>query len=160
MGRSLCGGIGACILLAALTLSPATAREPIKDNNWTIVPLGRSCSAINRPPEEFHASPYNALAVNASKARGLELQVYFWPGYVDAGPVDLHLATPRGQVRVSGEAFGGSAIIVPFATADELRSLLEESAMLAVALPSKTESLTFGIEPLRRLLTQLEACAG
>jgi hypothetical protein len=76
------------VLSAALTV-PASAQFAAQSGHWTVLGLGKSCMAINRPMAEFNASPWNSLALVAQKEAVLKLQVWFWPGYAasDANPV-------------------------------------------------------------------------
>ncbi|MEM6462018.1 MAG: hypothetical protein AAF724_08890 [Pseudomonadota bacterium] len=153
--------LGLFVLGVTSATLPASGQDLIRDKNWTIVPLGSSCSAVNRPLEEFNASPYNAMVVNASKARGLELQIYFWPGYVASGPIELLLVSENGnRLEVTAEPYGDQAVTVSFSNVEPMRILLEEGTLLLAALKAKPDSLTFEIEPLRRLFRQLEDCSG
>lgn len=161
MDRFFCRVLGLVLLGVISSNSTAVGQDLIKDENWTIIELGSSCSAINRPLEEFNASPYNAMAVNASKARGLELQIYFWPGYVTSDTVELTLTSEDGnRLEVIAEPYGDQAVTVLLSNTDRIRIMLEKGTLLLATLKSKPDSLIFEIEPLRRLLLQLDSCIG
>jgi hypothetical protein len=74
--------------LVAVATESTTAVSPyvVTETQWTIFALSVRCVAVNRPPEEINASPYNALWLSKKVGQaGTELQVFYWPGAFKAG---------------------------------------------------------------------------
>jgi len=86
----------AALFAAGLATSVAAA-EPVHVGHWSIVELGESCVAYNRPDKEYNASPWNSLTIVAPEDGHAKLQVFFWPGHVKADTSKL-----LGAVRASG----------------------------------------------------------
>lgn len=71
----------------ALTIGSAAAQTSsyyAERGHWLVSSTPDSCIALNRPPEEFNASPYNALQIVAEHGFLIGADVFFWPGAVQS----------------------------------------------------------------------------
>ena len=150
------------IVVSPASRQPANAQAMEKFGLWTVLPLAQSCLAINRPVDEFNASPWNSLVFHAPKSGGLHMQVHYWPGYVEGvrgkmlqltGP--LHSAFKASLEAQPTHSSGVETVApLPASVVEELRRARE------IEVGFGPQWLTFDLEGLADALNGLEACQG
>jgi hypothetical protein len=154
--------LGLC--LAILIAPTAHAQAPYFDaerGHWTVYAGAAACRALNRPPEDFNASPFNALQIVARPGNAIAVEVFFWPGAVDPGrDYDLRL-TFAGESPMTLKArptIGDYAL----ASTDEtgLWQNFQDAKALKVAVGGEPALvLHFGLDDIDWVLNALQSCA-
>ena len=154
------------ILLAftALAAAPAGVRADtyyVERGHWTVYNGPASCRALNRPPEDFNATPFNALQIVVRPNDRIGVEVFFWPGTVDPA-ADNALALGLG---------GSVPLILPATAAmgdymlasddsPELWGRLGKAKTLTARVKGDPDlALTFSLEQVGWVLTALQNCA-
>jgi len=145
------------LILAAGSASAAPFYQ--QHGHWTVMAAGpAACLAINRPPEEFNAAPFNSLGIRQRRGALPVLQVFVWPG----------LFKP-GEAATLAITIGGTRIDLPARTFDsygletgalpaELIARLRDGRSAEVVIGGVPQMLLFDISVLEAVLGALAAC--
>ena len=148
------------IAVSPAARQPAAAQSLEKFGQWTVMSLPQSCLAYNRPAAAMNASPWNSLVFHATKGGGLNLQVHYWPGYVEGVRSKtlqvtgaLHSALKATlEVKLTHSAGVATVSPLPASLVEELRRATE------IEVGFGPQWLTFDLEGLADALSGLESC--
>ncbi len=128
--------------------------------HWTVMAGGSACRALNRPPEDFNASPYNALMIVARPDNTMGVDVFFWPGAFDAaGSYDLLLTFDAGKAMALKSRPTIGDYMLTSDTDVALWRAFQSAARLYVGVKGEpTRSLHFGLDGVDWVLTTLQSC--
>jgi hypothetical protein len=147
---------GVLILAAASAIAAPFHQQ---HGHWTVMSAGpTACLAINRPPEEFNAAPFNSLSIRQRRGASPVLQVFAWPDRFK----------PNEAVTVT-ITIGGTRIDLPARTFDsygvetgalpgELIALLRDRRAAEFVIGGVPQLLLFDISALPAVLDALAAC--
>jgi len=145
------------LILAAGSASAAPFYQ--QHGHWTVMAAGQAaCLAINRPPEEFNAAPFNSLSIRQRRGALPVLQIFVWP--------DLF---KPGEAATLAITIGGTRIDLPARTFDsygfetgalpaELIARLRDGRSAEVVIGGVPQMLLFNISVLAAVLGALAAC--
>lgn len=155
------------LLIAAATvmgtLCPAVAQDfmPKSLGNWSVLNLGTSCMGINRPPAEFNAAPYNALAFHQFKTDALpRIQAFFWPGALTEGTAVMLQVTPDGQstVEIPAKAVTSFQVVTDAPASAELLEALTNVPSARVSAAGVDELMLFSTSTLEAVADKMDEC--
>ena len=132
--------------------------------HWSVLPLPRSCIAVNRPPAELDAFPANALVLTRRhSARETELQVWFWPGYLEGFTSgELNIAATAANRRAIAvrpvEHASDKAVSARLSAEDGAWKALLDGGTVSAWLAGRPETLTFDVSDLPAVLSALDEC--
>lgn len=106
--RTIC--LAGALLGAASAASAQQSTYYAERGDWTVWNTPTRCMAINRPPEDINASPYNALQISVRPAQTISVEVFFWPGTLISGE--------QYQLQLGFDAGGGDLALPATAFAD------------------------------------------
>jgi hypothetical protein len=128
--------------------------------HWSVMTTGQACRALNRPPADFNAAPYNGLQIVARPGSGLGVEVFFWPQAIDpAKAYRLTLTFSAGQpITLDAKATIGDYML---ASADEAKlwRLFQDAKTVQVGVDGEPKlMLIFGLDDIEWVLGGLTSC--
>ncbi len=147
-------------ILCLATLPAAAAPFLERHAHWTVMAAGPSaCMAINRPPEEFNAEPYAALALRQRRGRPALLQVFAWPGVFKPGDI-VTVAITVGGTQTGFPAVAADSYFVEAKEAlpAQFIGTLREAHAAQFELSGVPQILTFDLTQIEAVMKSLEAC--
>ncbi|RYG99417.1 MAG: hypothetical protein EON57_11740 [Alphaproteobacteria bacterium] len=149
--------------LLATAVGPVAAQDmmPKSTAPWTVVDLGASCIAINRPPAEFNAAPYNAMAFHQLKTDELpRIQAFFWPGALTEGAEVKLQVTPAGQstVELAAKAVTGFQLVTVDPAPAALLDALAIVPSVQVSAQGVTELMLFETSAVEAVAEKMRDC--
>jgi hypothetical protein len=153
--------LSVALLIGSLSAASAQDFMPKSLGNWSVLDLGTSCIAINRPAAEFNASPYNALAFHQFKTDTLpRLQAFFWPGALTEGGAVMLQVTPEGQstVEIPAKAVTSFQVITDAPASADLLEALTNVASARVSAGGVDELMLFSTATLEAVADKMAEC--
>lgn len=153
--------LAAALATAVVTTASAQDMMPKSLGPWTVVDLGESCTAINRPPAEFNAAPYNALAFHQLKTDDLpRIQAFFWPGALTAGATVKLQVTPAGQstVEIAAKAVTAFQLVTDEPAPAALLDALAIVPSVQVSAEGVTELMLFETHTVEAVAEKMRDC--
>ena len=155
-------------VLLAFCASPALAETYFHEQteHWHIFGSFKKCTALNRPPLENNAAPYNSLEIRLTASRQYELSVTFWPDVVPQSFSNIVLTiTPESalqlQANIARKGVGMVTVTEPLPRA--LARLLESGTgkaymWLRAEVPDSKAKTKFDISAMPKVMVQLQRC--
>ena len=137
--------IAPCLLLALYTGASAQNSYYAERGHWTVASGSTSCSAFNRPLEEFNHSPFNGLQIVVERGFRIGVYVMFWPGAVEPDR-DYELLLTFDNVNViplAATAFGDYALAVDPAENHDLWKQVQTANDVAATVVGEEQLATF-----------------
>ncbi len=156
----------AVVSIMNLLAGAAGAQAPMlsfshTEGHWTVYNTPGRCHAINRPLNEFNATPFNGLLLSEARGGPIVVTVGFWPGQLGAqAPARLTLRPgDRPAITLAARPVGdyGLETTEPL-TAGFLQDL-RTSQTLTVEAAGVRQSLVFDIARIGLVVARLENCA-
>lgn len=150
-------------LAAVLTAGAAHAQTNVfyaERGHWFVGSGSTVCRALNRPPADFNASPYNALQIAVRGDGSIAAEVFFWPAAITNPNRDyvLRLAfnlteTLRLKAKPVMESMLASEPNV------KLWRSFQDLTFLAVTVEGEPAlALNFGLDDMDWVLNMLTTC--
>ena len=137
--------IAAMLLTASVAGAAAQNSYYAERGHWTVASGSTSCSAFNRPLEEFNHSPFNGLQIVVERGFRIGVYVMFWPGAVEpVGDYELLLTFDNvNVVKLSAIAFGDYALAVEPAENRDLWKQVQTADDVAATVVGEEQLATF-----------------
>lgn len=151
------------LLAAALTATAADAQTNVfyaERGHWFVGSSSTVCRALNRPPADFNASPYNALQIAVRGDGSIAAEVYFWPAAITNPDRDyvLQLAFNLTET-LSLKAKPVMGYMLASEPNVKLWRSFQDSTSLAVAVEGEPALvLHFGLDDMDWVLSMLTTC--
>ena len=129
--------------------------------HWFVGTVGKACRALNRPPADFNASPFNALEIVLRPGNAIAAEVYFWPGAIDPKrDYVLNLAFTLGDTfRLKAKSSMGDFMLASEPDVKLWRSLQDATALVVTVDGEPKLELYFGLDDMNWVLRMLQSCA-
>lgn len=153
--------LAAALLLATPTLAADRVVFQVQHGHWTVASLGSSCTALNRPPEEFNYAPYNALWIKQRAGGDPIIAVHAWPGLFRQGEerkltLSVQDALP---VQLGGSTIDTYAVEARVPIPADLYRAIRDGRFMEVSIEGVSSKLAFDIRLLDTVLSTLQSCA-
>jgi hypothetical protein len=149
----------ALVLLVATV--PATAAPFYEQHGeWSVMALGRSsCLAVNRPPQQFNASPYGTLALHKKRGGPANFQVFAWPNTFRPGDqVAITITTRVARIVLIGKTMDTYIAEAEELLPDHAIDVLRVASAARFEVTGMPKPLTFDLTQIEAVLKALAAC--
>ena len=149
---------------AALALLPAPVSADTyyaERGHWTIYNGPVACRALNRPPNDFNASPFNALQIVVRPGSRIGVEVFFWPGAIDpAAPAELALGFGGTTPLILAASAAMGDYMLASDDSPELWGRLQKAKALTARVKGDPDlALNFFLDRIDWVLDALTTCA-
>ena len=149
-------------MLTATTMASAQTNVFYAERgHWTVMNLASRCIALNRPPAEFNAAPYNALEISAWPKSAISIDVFFWPGAVTMErDYELQLYFSAGDVTLPAKPTIGDYALASAPDMGLWRKLQDSTSLSVRVAGEQNLSLFFTLDDMNWVLNTLQICTG
>lgn len=146
---------------AALSTRAGADTYYAERGHWTVYNGPTACRALNRPPEDFNAAPFNALQIVVRSGSRIGVEVFFWPGALDpAAAHELALGFGGGTpLVIAANAAMGDYMLASDHSPELWGRLQKAKAVTARVKGDPNLELSFSLDQIGWVLDALTACA-
>ncbi len=152
------------LMIAAVFVASAAEAEVgtyyAERGYWAVFNSPSACQAVNRPPADLNASPYNALQITVRPASAISVNVFFWPGAVMMDrDYKLQLAFNNGDLTLPAKATIGDFVLASEPDMGLWRKFQDASNLSVRVVGEPGLALTFTLDDIGWVLDGLTACS-